>query len=232
MGHLIALLQRVQCSSLPFVPGTIVKSSRGKLGTVVPRKETAMPYVDFKTIKAAVSIEDAANILKLELKKSGNQLRGGCPACGNTDERILAITPGRNLFYCFDAKKGGDQIELVCHVTGLDVKDAAEYLAPHSREETHSSTAPPQRKEARKETVFDADAFLARLSYSDEVKARNITEADAKRFGIGFLKGYVYFATRDDAGFIAGFIGINDKGELKVPKTWLLPSNVVKLKRA
>src|SRR4029453_17209011 len=53
-----------------------------RLGAVVPRKETAMPCVDFKAIKAAVSIEDAANLLKLPLKKSGNKLRGNCPACG------------------------------------------------------------------------------------------------------------------------------------------------------
>ena len=38
-----------------------------------------MPYVDFKAIKAAVSIEDATNLLKLTLKKSGNQLRSKCP---------------------------------------------------------------------------------------------------------------------------------------------------------
>jgi hypothetical protein len=44
-----------------------------------------MPCVDFKAIKAAVSIEDAANLLKLPLKKSGNQLRGNCPACGKED---------------------------------------------------------------------------------------------------------------------------------------------------
>ena len=37
-----------------------------------------MPYVDFKEIKQRVSIEDAANILKLTTKKSGNQLRSSC----------------------------------------------------------------------------------------------------------------------------------------------------------
>src|SRR3981189_3948027 len=102
-----------------------------------------MPYVDFKAIKAAVSIEDAANLLTLSLKKSGNQLRGGCPACGNDDERILAITPARGLFYCFDAKTGGDCIALVQHITGLDVQDAAAYLSPN-REEVHSSPSPTQ----------------------------------------------------------------------------------------
>jgi hypothetical protein len=28
-------------------------------------------------------------LLKLPLKKSGNQLRSNCPACGNEDERIF-----------------------------------------------------------------------------------------------------------------------------------------------
>jgi DNA primase len=67
-----------------------------------------MPYVDFKAIKAAVSIEDAANLLKLPLKKSGAQLRSACPACSNDDERTIVLTPSRGLFYCFDAKVGGD----------------------------------------------------------------------------------------------------------------------------
>jgi hypothetical protein len=57
-----------------------------------------MSFIDFKAIKAVVSIEDAANVLKLSLKKIGNQLRGSCPACGNQDERIVVITPSRGLF--------------------------------------------------------------------------------------------------------------------------------------
>jgi len=64
-------------------------------------------------IRAAVSIEDAAHLLKLPLKKSGNQLRSNCPSCGNEDERIFVITRSRGLFYCFDAKVGGDYLALV-----------------------------------------------------------------------------------------------------------------------
>ena len=41
-----------------------------RLGAVVPPKETAMSkFIDFKEIKSRVSIEDAANLLKLALKK-------------------------------------------------------------------------------------------------------------------------------------------------------------------
>jgi hypothetical protein len=46
-----------------------------------------MVYVDFKAVKAAVSIEDAANFLKLKLNASKTQLRGACPGCSNDDER-------------------------------------------------------------------------------------------------------------------------------------------------
>jgi hypothetical protein len=45
-----------------------------------------------------------------------------CPACGNEDERTIVLTPARGLFYCFDAKVGGDCLALVQHITGLDVK--------------------------------------------------------------------------------------------------------------
>jgi DNA primase len=89
-----------------------------------------VPFIDFKAIKAAVSIEDAANLLKLTLKKSGAQLRSACPACSNDDERTIVLTPARGLFYCFDAKIGGDCLALVQHITGLEVQDAAAFLSP------------------------------------------------------------------------------------------------------
>jgi hypothetical protein len=76
--HFIAIfpLKAISLHKRGQIPGMV------EFGAVVPQKETAMPYVDFKAVKAAVSIEDAANLLKLPLKKSGNQLRRNCPACG------------------------------------------------------------------------------------------------------------------------------------------------------
>jgi hypothetical protein len=190
-----------------------------------------MPYIDFKAVKAAIPIDKAAKLLGLEVTASATQLRGPCPACGNDDPRILAITPAKGVFFCHDKQVGGDCISLAAHILSLSMKDAAEWLQetiPHAGQEP---TVPPA-KEAKKEVVFDATAFASKLVYAEEVKARGITEADAKRFSIGLYRGLVYFPVRDDNGFIAGFIGVNEKGELKVPKTWLTPSNVVALKRA
>jgi DNA primase len=195
---------------------------------VVNKEAVLSNFIDFKALKERVSIEDAANILKLDLKRSSNQLRGRCPACGNDDERILAITPGRNLFYCFDAKVGGDCIALVQHITGLDVQDAAAYLSP--KEEAHGSPS-RQKTEAKKETVFDPAAFASKLSFTDEVSALGLTEEEATRLGIGTTRGKLYLALRDEFGFTAGFVAFAD-GALKMPPKFLPNPSVVKLKRA
>ena len=191
-------------------------------------------FIDFREIKQRVSIEDAANLLNLTLKKASNQLRGVCPACGEGDERTLAITPSRNLFYCFSAKKGGDQLELVCHITGLEVQDAAQFLAPKEAtvpQKTEAGNNRPQpKRDTKKETAFDPSAFASKLAFTDEVAELGISEEDATRLQIGFTRGKVYFPVRNDDGSISGFIGFAD-GQLKMPPQWL-HSNVVKLKRA
>jgi DNA primase len=215
--------------------------SHGKIRAVVPQKETAMPYVDFKAIKAAVSIEDAANLLKLPLKKSGNQLRSNCPACGNEDERIVVITPSRGLFYCFDAKVGGDCLALVQHITGLDVQDAAQFLAPKEATVPQKQEVGDNRPNSKSEPKsrhtpgtppreFDPAAFASKLAFTDEVAELGINEEDATRLQIGFTRGKVYFPVRNEDGSISGFVGYAD-GRLKMPPQWI-GTNVVKLKRA
>ena len=39
------------------------------------------------------------------------------PNCNESGERAIVITTEKGLFYCFAGKKGGDAIELVCHVS-------------------------------------------------------------------------------------------------------------------
>lgn len=190
-----------------------------------------MPFVDFAEIKRRVSIEEAANILNLTLKQSANQLRGVCPACGTDDNRTLALTPARGLFYCFSAKTGGDCIALVQHITGLSAPDAAAYLAPSG--EAHNTPVPEPRKTAatKKEVAFDPVKFEAGLTYTDEVKALGYTEEFAKQMAIGSHRGAVYIPHRWPCGTIAGWVALTE-GKLKVPKQWLppAPTNVVKLR--
>ena len=84
-----------------------------------------MPFVDFAELKTRVSIEQATQMLGLNLTPHGSQHRGPCPVCKTGGDRALVVTPAKGLFYCFAAKSGGDAIALVAHIRGISVKDAA-----------------------------------------------------------------------------------------------------------
>jgi DNA primase len=86
-----------------------------------------MPFVDFAALKAAVN--PAAETLGLILQQEGSQFRSACPACKQGGDRAIVLTPAKDLFYCFSAKKGGDCIGLAAHVMGVGNNDAANLLA-------------------------------------------------------------------------------------------------------
>lgn len=87
---------------------------------------TDTKFIDFPDLKARVSIEQAAQMLGLNLTKHGAQYRGCCPVHSG-GERTLVVTPQKG-FYCFAEKQGGDQISLVAHVKQLPIRDAAAWM--------------------------------------------------------------------------------------------------------
>lgn len=91
--------------------------------------------VDFKALQQRVRIEQVCDMLGIQLKKAGTQLRGSCPICSSASTRRFVVTPELNRFWCFgDCKSGGDAIELVVQVRQLTHKQAAQLLAEHFKE--------------------------------------------------------------------------------------------------
>jgi hypothetical protein len=76
------------------------------------------------------------------------------------------------LFYCFEAKIGGDCLALVQHITGLEVQDAAHFLAP--KEATVPQAGRAETTAPKKE--FDPAVFAQKLVFSPEVSALGISE--------------------------------------------------------
>jgi len=107
-----------------------------------------MPNIDFAAIKAAVSLQKAAEFLGLELKPSAGAFRCACPQCEKGGDRGLVITPGKG-FYCFGVKKGGDVISLVAHVRDIGQREAAEQLFTAFMQEPEK----PKRKAKKKAPV-------------------------------------------------------------------------------
>lgn len=207
-------------------------------------------FIDFKALAEQIDIEAVAQLCGLGLKRSGKELRSACPACKSDDERALAVMPESNSFRCYSAGQSGDCIALYAHLNGTGMYKAAKELQEHFGTATAARTAPataPQKPEGRDngptsrpapakkpEATFDAEAYIQKLTYSDEVAALGISEEDAARLSIGYsstglMRGRVCIPVRNPDGSISGFIGWDGK-DLKVPKTWLT-SNVVTLKR-
>lgn len=191
-------------------------------------------YLDFLAVKQAVSMEQAVAKLGLTVVKSSNQLRGACPSCKQGGERALAITPSKQLFYCFADQKGGDQIALAAHILGLDTKSAAEWLVGTSTSEQvpdHRTVNSKDRANSPSQPGMTELDYLA--PEHEAVAAVGFDEATARALGIGYanrgiMRGTVAVPIRLPDGSLVGYIGII---EARLPTRFHIPgSNVVKLK--
>ena len=176
-----------------------------------------MPYTDFKTLKERFTIEKTAELLGLQLKRTGDALRGPCPACQSGGERAIVVTPGKAVFFCFAAREGGDLIQLAAHIRQCDVKDAASWL-DGSSDTRPRSPAPPEKG--------IAPETLAPLGYLEPdhvaIEALGFAAEDARALGIGYapkgiLRGTIAIPIRLADGTLAGYIGIT---EAKLPPRW------------
>jgi len=210
-----------------------------------------MAFVDFGALKSAVSIEQVVDMLGLEMKASGSQLRGICPACKTTGGRELVVTPSKGAFYCFADKKGGDLIALVSHIEGIPVKDAAVFIADQAGmgtgtsstvQGTGTSTAkivPAPKPEPQAPQEDKLERVAARLLHEHEaVQALGLSPEVAESLGIGYdgrglLRGRVVFPLYKD-GELAGFMGFAAglQPVLKFPDNISKQTNVIPLKKA
>src|SRR5580658_4461313 len=106
------------------------------------RRLTMSTFVDFETLKARINIDKTIPLLALKMRQHGDQYRGPCPACRQGGDRALAINSGKQSYYCFSQRKGGDLIALVAHLRGMTQKDAATYLDQQfgNSTQSHSDT--------------------------------------------------------------------------------------------
>lgn len=170
-------------------------------------------FLNFEEIKAANPISEVVERLGLNMNKSGASLRGKCPVCESDGDRNLVVTPDKGVYFCFSDGKGGDQLQLISHLRGCSVKEAAQWL--------HG--APAAKEKSTKGTPSEGFKPLEYLQYDHEaVVALGFEPGDAERLGIGYaargiLRGKVAIPVRLANGQLAGYIGII---ECQLPPSW------------
>jgi hypothetical protein len=163
--------------------------------------------VDYEALRRAVDISAVAEWLGLEMKAANNQLRCECPKTGG-GPRALVVTPARDQFYCWSprCKTGGGSLELIAHVHGISLKEAALAL--------HSHLYPAK--------TFEELPYL--LPEHEAVQALGIPAHQAKALGVGYaprgtMIKHVLIPIRDMKGKLCGYVGIAESGQVKLPKT-------------
>lgn len=149
--------------------------------------------LDFKALRESLNIAEVAHTI-LKLTPENGQYRAPCPGCNAGGDRAIVITPAKGLFYCFNAKKGGDTIRLVAHVKNIGMKEAALSLVP---------------KEEPEKEGFDVEKYRASLKTDHELLAgvgKDVCEA----VGIGVASkgvhaGRIAFPLFDKQGHYLGF---------------------------
>lgn len=167
---------------------------------------------DFRAIKERFTLIQVAKSIGLKLTPENGQYRCPCPRCGG-DDRAIVITPSKNLFFCFQSKKGGDLISLVAHVHDLSFRQAAQFILDGEEpviddtdHGTHKGLEP-----------------LNHLNYTHEaVRNLGIPEIVAERIGIGYahkgvMRNHVAVPIRTEDGTLVGYIGIQ---KAKMPPSW------------
>src|SRR6202051_2995213 len=174
-------------------------------------------FVDFEVLKSRVRIEQTISLLGLQMRQHGDQYRGPCPACKQGGDRALAINSGKQSYYCFSQKKGGDVIALVAHLRGMTQKDAAGYLDQQfgNSGQSHSDTVHSSRNSSPSPPAQQGRELkpLDYLVFNEAVEALGLTEATCTAWGAGYapkgiMRGRFAVPIQDRAGTLRVYVGI------------------------
>src|ERR1044072_3524399 len=177
-------------------------------------------WVDFKAVKESLTIEQVLGRYRVNLKRSGKELRGRCPIHQGDGAESFHANTEKNAFHCFSCQAKGNVLDFVAAMERCTVREAALKLKAW-----FSSISPnqplPKRKGTGTEPAEEEEAAVTQepnrplrfqlkgIDHSHPYLAdRGIDSETAEYFGIGFFPG---------KGSMTGRIVIpidNERGEL------------------
>jgi DNA primase len=173
-------------------------------------------WVDFKTVKAAVSMEMILGRYQVNwLRKNGDELRGRCPIHQGEGADAFHVNAAKNAFHCFSCKARGNVLDFVAAMEKCGVRDAALKLAEWftiKQEEAPTPAATKTENPAGESSVMENKPLNFQLRNVDPahpyISGRGITKETAESFVVGYFSG---------RGSMSGRVVIpihNERGEL------------------
>src|SRR5437016_384353 len=104
-------------------------------------------WVDFKAIKAAVSMDMVLARYGVNwLRKNEQELRGRCPIHQGEGQSTFHAHLGKNVFNCFSCKARGNILDFVAAMEKCSVRDAGLKLQGWFSVSTKEPTGAPKEK--------------------------------------------------------------------------------------
>src|SRR5256885_14429392 len=123
-------------------------------------------WVDYKELKQRVKMQDVLGHYGLadKLKRKGENLVGPCPIHKGTNATQFHVSLVKNNFNCFgDCHGGGNVIDFVAKMEGVDIRAAALKLQEwFGEEEQKNGTQPSGTKAAKEMPVYSRPQELAK----------------------------------------------------------------------
>jgi DNA primase len=108
-------------------------------------------WVDFKIIKAAITINMVLDRYGVVLKKTGQELRGKCPIHRGSNNKHFTVNVTKNVFKCFFESCGahGNVLDFVASMERCSVREAAVKLKDWFR--VRGTAEQPEEDDTRQE---------------------------------------------------------------------------------
>jgi DNA primase len=236
-----------------------------KLSTIPPTiKEERFfmdkTWVDFETVKAAVSVRQVIEHYGIKgLKERRDELRGGCPIHQGEGDRSFHINLVKKAFFCFSCQAKGNLIDFVAAMEKCSFRDAALRLQQWfglsgGDGKAASATPTPENttgsKLAREERAGECSSVANpplrfQLQGIDHTHAylvgRGISTQTAETFGVGFfpgkgsMSGRVVIPIHNGAGELVAYAGRsidNTEPRYKLPAGFHKSAELYNLHRA
>jgi DNA primase len=177
-------------------------------------------WVDFRTIKAAVSLQMVLDHYEVNwLRKSNDELRGRCPIHKGEGQDTFHANLTKNAFQCFSCKTRGNVLDFVAAMEECSVRAAAQKLQQWFSSAVPLTTAPVQSKAGQSGGVRaiknDPLQFQLKGIEPDHpyLAARGISKKTAEEFGIGYycgkgsMSGRIVIPIHDEHGDLLAYAG-------------------------
>ncbi len=218
----------------------------------------ATRWIDFAELKRQVRIRDVLErygyLAGLEEKKPG-KLTGPCPIHGGSGKTAFNVDTDKGIFNCFAECGGGNVLDLVMKIDGVEIREAGEKLADwfglsftrsHNGRDRQENSAKVSKKTAGEAPAehnsqpvgSDANPLLERsLQLRTDhpyLTERKLTAATVSHFGIGYasrgiMRGRIAIPIHNTRGKLVACAGRAVTEELAEEKgKYRLPTNFKK----